>query len=766
MKVSIPLFLSLFLVPLALAQPFPVPASAERAVSTGELAGAAGDQTNPRIATNGSISLLAWDDTRENASNVVYGTRLDADGNALDPLGVRLGAGRLKGVLWNGDAFVVVIDTTLVLVTPDLAITNRQLTLPTGNWFYATAGSGASGRLLFLSGTGDIAIVDGRGNLIVTKKIENSFFGVTACATDDRFLILIGGRFADLLDRDGNLLFSRTTGLPIGGAIVQDDVIAGGNDGFLYVHHDSATGEVTGYRLNATPETIGQPIKIYTPATAERHLLYRASIVREGSRYLVVWQAVLDPQHSYESIAEIGADDSVSVRRIDDWNGQGVGIALASSGGRRVMATSMSRTDASSTGMDIVVRALSDPLQPSAAQLATSSTAEQRIVSLAPSAHGYAVTWTEGNLSGVTRAMLRRFSAAGVPLDDAPIEIVAATYNPLNGGPTASATVIANDDTYLVAWAQPLPQPPPSFGTFVRRLAADTGAWIDPQPIPVPFAGRLASNGADAVLVGSSSCGVFTQCIKARRLAMKGELQLSPEITVRTTPNGYEIDEVIVTSNGTDYLVAWSESLSCPGSPCGQPPQQVHAARLRADGTVIDAQPLLLDVTGRHAFGLTAAWSGGRYLVGWGDFEGVRGTRVTAEGAVLDRDGTGGAVLLFPTPQDAYPVLRDLSMTVVGGPKHFLLLLDHAADDFTTHVVTRFVDGLTLDPNQELTNLEALPRTTVFDVGDHVYSVLGAARGSTLGLAYTRSPQSASGVLRGFFRLYMEPIGRRRASTH
>lgn len=761
MKTLAPLILSLFLVPLATAQPFPVPASMERAVSTGELAGAAGEQTNPRLASNGNISLLAWDDTRENASNIVYGTRLDADGNALDPLGVRLGAGHLKGVMWNGEAFVVIIDTTFVFVRPDLGITTLQPTLPTGNWFFAAAGSGSSGRVLFLSGTGEIAILDGRGNLIVHKKIENSFPTIAACATENRFLILMGGQFADLLDREGNVLFSRYTGLPAAGGPF--DVVAGGDDGFLFVRNDDATGEITGYRLNATPEYIGHPIKIYTPATIERALFYRASIVREGSRYLVVWQAILDPQHAYQSIAEIGADDSVSAHRIDDWSGQGFGIALTSSGGRRVMATSISRTDATTTGTDIVVRALPDPMQPSAAQLATSSTVEQRVMSFAASAHGYAVTWTEGNFSGATRAKLRRFSAAGAPLDDFPLEIVVMPHNANTGSATAFANVVASDDTYLVAWAQPLPQPPPYFGSFVRRLDADTGAWIDPQPIPAPYAG-LASNGTDALLLGYGYCGVFTQCIHVRGLAMKGEPLLSPENTVRTVPNGYDLTNVIVTSNGTDYLVVWSESQSCPGFPCGQPPQQVHAARLRADGTLIDAEPLLLDIAGRHAYGLTAAWSNGRYLVGWVDFEGIRGTRVTAEGAVLDHDDAGGAVLLFPTPPDAYPVLRDLSMTVIGGPKHFDLLFDHVANDFTTHVVTRFVEGLTLDPNQELTNLEALPRRVLFDVDDHVYSLLGAARGSTLGLAYTRSPQSASGVLRAFFRIYAEPIGRRHAA--
>src|SRR5262249_14253352 len=152
----------------------------------GPAIGAAGSQTYPFAASNGLISFVAWTDTREATSeNAVYGTRIDGDGNVLDPFGVRLGNRHLDGGMWNGDSVVVAIGTTFVFLTPNLAITTRTLDLPSA-YRFAAAGAGADARALFLSGS-DAAIVGGRGDVLAQAK-TSPWYGRIACAAGEGFL--------------------------------------------------------------------------------------------------------------------------------------------------------------------------------------------------------------------------------------------------------------------------------------------------------------------------------------------------------------------------------------------------------------------------------------------------------------------------------------------------------------------------------------------------------------------------------------------------
>src|SRR5205809_7305583 len=157
--------LSLFLIPLAFAQPFPVPITAERPVSAITRIPAAGSQSNPRIATNGDVALVAWVDTREGVP-AIYGARLDAAGNVLDPFGVRLSNGStLSAVAWSSESFVLLGGTSFTFVSPDLAtITTRQLPIPSPSTFKAVT-TGADPRFLFFEEGGRAAVIDARGDV-------------------------------------------------------------------------------------------------------------------------------------------------------------------------------------------------------------------------------------------------------------------------------------------------------------------------------------------------------------------------------------------------------------------------------------------------------------------------------------------------------------------------------------------------------------------------------------------------------------------------
>ena len=84
---------------------------------------AAGDQSAPAIARGGDTFLVVWSDKRSNpnggiyfefeTSNDIYGVRLDATGNPLEPVSFPIAAGpgsqENPKVVWNGTNWLVSI---------------------------------------------------------------------------------------------------------------------------------------------------------------------------------------------------------------------------------------------------------------------------------------------------------------------------------------------------------------------------------------------------------------------------------------------------------------------------------------------------------------------------------------------------------------------------------------------------------------------------------------------------------------------------------
>ena len=370
-------------------------------------------------------------------------------------------------------------------------------------------------------------------------------------------------------------------------------------------------------------------------------------------------------------------------------------------------------------------------------------------VEIASSAHGYAIVWHEEATDYSSRAFVRRFSAAGAPLDDQPIPVVTILATPYTSA-WAAVTIAATRSTYILGWQG-------QTGFVIRRMDAETGAWLDEQPIPV---GRLrsvhlASNGADALAVGIDGCG-FSECLAARAINLAGTPLVSPPVTLRI-PDDHTINEVILGSNGTDYLTAWVENPTCHSTDlCGGPiPAQVYALRLRADAMPIDDAPLALDISNRPAFGLAIASSSGRYLLAWGTSGAIVGTRITDDGAVLDLDphAAGGAVVLVERPAG----VAWTDATVAGLNDRFVLVTRHYIEDLLAHIDQTYAEGVSFGANADLAGVRMLPRTPIFAVEDNLgRSLFATTSGSALALAYNRGATAHPGVTTVFLRLFSE----------
>ncbi|MGA8808469.1 MAG: hypothetical protein WB973_11380, partial [Thermoanaerobaculia bacterium] len=250
-----PLFLILAVIAQsAAAATFPPAAVSEQPVSGRVFGPAAGNQQSLAIATDGNIGFVVWVDQRRGTSDL-YGSRIDANGVSLDPLGILIAPGATGGtVIWSGRQFIAVSERgsekTFSFLT-DGDITGRKTMTLLSTSVAATMGSGPDARILFI-GLGKATIVNSDANIVaenVQLAMPSSQPLAVAAAGGNDFLIvhpnLSPGHelFADRIDRDGNFLGTTDTGLDLN-IIGSTLALAGGSDGYLLAGRGSSEREI------------------------------------------------------------------------------------------------------------------------------------------------------------------------------------------------------------------------------------------------------------------------------------------------------------------------------------------------------------------------------------------------------------------------------------------------------------------------------------------------------------------------------------------
>jgi hypothetical protein len=186
---------------------------------------------------------------------------------------------------------------------------------------------------------------------------------------------------------------------------------------------------------------------------------------------------------------------------------------------------------------------------------------------LAYGSGSFLVTWRDA----AANIVARRVSFAGEPIDNAPTTISRAANQEIN------AAVAFNGTHYLVVWEDD--RQPDGTDIYGARIARD-GTVVD----------------ADAI-----------------RIAGAPGSQTSPAVT----------------SNGTDFFVAWSDKRS--GGDAG-----VRGVRVTAGGVVADATPIDPTIgSGPEDFPAVAS-DGTGYFLAWANIGSVYGVRVSTAGMVLD----------------------------------------------------------------------------------------------------------------------------------
>jgi hypothetical protein len=168
--------------------------------------------------------------------------------------------------------------------------------------------------------------------------------------------------------------------------------------------------------------------------------------------------------------------------------------------------------------------------------------------------------------------------------------------------------------------------------------SAQTAAPEQPASSPVfaaaaPGAQRasaIAWNGSSHLVVWEDDRGA-TWDVYAARVSAAGVVQES-YIAVSTAPGDQRAPAV--TAGGSTTLIAWEDFRL--GSDC-----DVRAARIAANGSIVDADGFVVTNLPNSQFAPDAAWDGTNFLVAWSDWVSavtwdIRATRVAPAAAVLD----------------------------------------------------------------------------------------------------------------------------------
>ncbi len=199
------------------------------------------------------------------------------------------------------------------------------------------------------------------------------------------------------------------------------------------------------------------------------------------------------------------------------------------------------------------------------------------------------------------------------------------------------APAIASDGTNsLVVWSDARSGPSDIYGT---RFTPE-GIVLDPAGIAISAATAVQTNpavacdGTDYLVVWADQRGADTSDVYAARVAADGRV-LDPSGIAVSTAADLQGDPA-VTFDGTNYLVVWTDLRGGDAD--------IYGARVTRDGSVLDTFGLALVVDSAGQTAPAVVYDGTNVLLVWADTRydvlgDIYGARITSEGAVLDSAG-------------------------------------------------------------------------------------------------------------------------------
>ena len=713
---------------------------------------AAGNQRAPAIARGGDQYLAVWQDDRtdlvanqlpDEGANDIYAARLDASGNVVDqaPIPIIQAAGEQTGpkVAWNGSSWLVAWSGQIPLgfyysmaiqaarVSPQgVLLDPTPLTVglpPDGSNYpelFGVASDGTNWLVAWKVWTGSAWAIQGRritpqGTLLDANPVTlhgtfqlQPFNGDVVFATDEYLVVWQEWRSAtedDVFGRRVNAALA-----PIGGAFpirattdddVQPSIATDGNNFFVVCERESnlvgGEAKIYGTRVSHAGQVL-DPSGILISATTPYTSSHLPAVCWDGARWIASWSH--DPVVGAQPRAfacRISASGTVldpggfPVSTASSFQWQSA-IADAVGGGAHVLwhdNRSSPSLPYASLPFDIYAAHVPPGGSPGPDFCISLACPSQISPSIACNGNGYLVVF-ESAVAGAQRILGQRLDSFGIALDLEPFEIqgsAPALHNP---------AVAWNGSVWLAAWEDTL-----QAKIFGRRIGP-AGNLLDAASILVMsgITPDVAAVGGDFLVAGTHtpSDPHFRFPYAARVRGSDGAV-LDP---VPIPLGAYFAQKPKVAASGTRWVVAWQRNFSHDDIHAN-----IHAAFVETNGTIsgnflvagpytmslnsaavasdgnaalvawstnlysgnIQARPLLASGSMLATFDVSTApedqsrpavgWSGAEFVAAWQDLRNIAlfwdertdlyGARVDSGGTVLDPSAF--AIANGPTPE-------------------------------------------------------------------------------------------------------------------
>lgn len=555
---------------------------------------------DPAVAWNGSEYLVVFTDSPIfTGDDDVYGMRLDADGNPLDPaafpIAKRAEDQSFPDVAWDGENFLVVYeDSSLEGINHDIfatRVTSAGDILDPDGFPISTAEGYQWGPSLAWDGT----------NYLVAwtdERDEGSIYGARV-SPDTTVLDPEGIQISFYHDYEAftSVAWSGTEYLVV----------------WADARHSSST-----YAARVTPGgAVLDPDGILVSQWG--HYDY-TGVAWNGGSFLVAWDDERDLQTRNDVYAARVAEDGTVL----DPSGIGVVTEEGMESSPDVVAgegSALVAWDAVGAGGARIDPA-GNVLDPDGIEISTAPGVDGAAV--ASNGADFFAAWRDTRLGSSLgwKVFGARIQGDGTVLD--PEGILISTSANQQG----DASVAWDGEHYFVVWADYRPgRPAPDYGIYGARLTAD-GESLDGTGILLSSAENaqrphVAWDGTVFLVTweqwGSTECAIC-----ATRVTSSGEV---------LDPDGLSLSDhlfdshAVVAASPESFLVGWYRSST---------PSSLVVGRVTSSGVVLDPAGIVVGTGGGTSSDPSVAWSGESYLLAWHRQNDIYGGRVAADGTVLD----------------------------------------------------------------------------------------------------------------------------------
>jgi len=658
--------------------------SGERPISDPAYGPPPGQRYGTAAASDGRDFLVAWVDTQRSRTNTnqIYATRMNAAGDILDPLGIRMPAisnpSTQASVVFLGENYLV-------------------------SWFEPSPVTPQASALLGVRINRDGVILDAAPRLLADR-VQPSVNG--AASNGNRTVIVFGDSMV-VLDHNANVIDGpRKISAESAGA-ANSMVTSNGHD-FLAVWQRSTF--IISTRLDANGIAASSSVQV-TTSPFSRAILDLASdgesyvaIIREGfavvAQHVAATGEMLEKSTvplnstfpgfvftggSYLLMDSSAVERSIGIRRLDR-TGAPVGsyVSIASGQNFGAGATLASNgTDAGFFWTEFVTSAQlfsatvvnGQSLAASKITPIVSAAKTQLAPAAATSGRNNAVVWNEddGLYAG-------RLSLDGKLLDGRGIRV---------GNRAAGEPRIAYDGAnYLIGWIEQMTTTPFTSTVKIARLSPDTGALIGSADIGV-FPYQWWAIGLSLTPGSSSTLVAWSDGAKILANSVRQDGALGMPLVI-TPPDTIAAGTVSTAWNGHEWLVVWEDLVpyAVEIDPGPSYHARIFAARLSSSLGLLDPKPIVIsDGLDTEAKPLAAS-NGDGFLVAWSRYlyvppgDGVFVQRVSSDGSLLAQ--SGGVRLAYGTAKSVvwdglqYDVALS-SHTVNGQVMPYNLFVTHVA---------------------------------------------------------------------------------------